>query len=269
MAHRLGPRRIVLTSVAIEEAVPGVALVTLDRPEVANAVNTEMGRGLLEAWTGLSSRDDLRCVILKGAGRHFAAGADLKERNGMRDEAWAEQHGLFEKIVRAQLACPVPVIAAVQGAAFGGGCEMVLAADFAWAADTARFRLPEASVGIMPGTGGAQLLTRAAGTRRALELLTTAREFSAAEALQFGVVNYVTSPLELMDQVLDAATRIASNAPLAVRALKRVVRGGAAMELADAMELELAAYASLVETADRREGVAAFNEKRAPIFEGR
>jgi enoyl-CoA hydratase/carnithine racemase len=256
-------------TIKLEEAAPGVAVVILNRPKAANALNTQMGQELLDAWTALNARDDLRCVVLRGEGRHFAAGADLKERNGMTDAAWAEQHRLFEAMIRAQLACPVPVVAACHGAAMGGGCEMVLAADFAYAAETARFGLPEAGLGIMPGLGGTQLLARAAGPRRAIELLTATRQISAAEALQYGLVNHLVHPDELVARTLEVAAKIASNAPLSVRALKRVVRGGAAMDLPAAMQLELEAYNFLFTTADRREGVAAFNEKRTPKFEGR
>jgi len=253
----------------IADAAPGVAAITFNRPDVANALSTRMGEELLAVWKDLAGRDDLRCVILRGEGRHFQAGADLKERNGMTDEAWAAQHRLFEAMIRAQLACPVPVIAAVQGAAMGGGAEMVLAADFAYAAEGARFGLPEVTLGIMPGLGGTQNLLRAVGPRRALELLTTGRHFTAQEALAWGVINGVAAPEALMDTVIEVARRIAANAPLSVRALKRVVKKGADLELPAAMDFEVELYDSLFVTADRREGVGAFNEKRSPAFQGR
>ncbi len=256
-------------TIKLTEAAPGVAVVAFNRPEVANALSTLMGEELTEAWTGLAARADLRCVILTGEGRHFQAGADLKERNGMTDEAWAAQHRVFEAMVRAQLSVPVPVIAAVNGAAMGGGCEMTLACDFAYASETARFGLPEVGLGIMPGLGGTQLLRRCAGERRAVELLTTGRPFTAAQALEYGVVNGVTAPEALMATVLGVAAEIASKAPLSVRALKHVVREGHSLDLAAAMEMELAAYNRLFKTADRREGVASFNEKRTPVFEGK
>jgi enoyl-CoA hydratase/carnithine racemase len=257
------PETILLT-----EPQPGVAVVAFNRPEVANALSTRMGEELLEAWTGLAGRADLRCVVLTGQGRHFQAGADLKERNGMSDEAWSLQHKVFEAMVRAQLSVPVPVIAAVNGAAMGGGCEMTLACDFAYASETARFGLPEVGLGIMPGLGGTQLLRRCAGERRAVELLTTGRPFTAAEALDYGVVNGVTAPEALMETVLGVAAEIAAKAPLSVRALKHVVREGHSLDLAAAMEMELSAYNRLFKTADRREGVASFNEKRTPSFQG-
>jgi enoyl-CoA hydratase len=255
-------------TIKLSEPAPGVALVAFNRPEVANALSTQMGLELLEAWTALKGRTDIRCVILTGEGRHFQAGADLKERNGMTDEAWAEQHKVFEAMVRAQLALPMPLIAAVNGAAMGGGCEMTLACDFAYAAETARFGLPEVGLGIMPGLGGTQLLTRSAGERRALEILISNRALSAAEALEAGIVNRVVPADQLMAAVLETAAKIAANAPLSVRALKHVVHEGVSLDLAGAMELELAHYNRLFKTADRREGVASFNEKRTPGFKG-
>jgi enoyl-CoA hydratase/carnithine racemase len=255
-------------TIKVAEAEAGVVVIAFNRPEVANALSTQMGRELLEAWSALRANEALRVVILRGEGRHFQAGADLKERNGMTDEAWADQHRLFEAMIRAQLACPVPVIAAVQGAAMGGGCEMTLACDFAYAAEGARFGLPEAGLGIMPGLGGTQLLTRAVGPRRALELLTTAAPFTAEQALEWGLVSAVTPPDALMDTVLAVARQIASRAPLSVRGLKRVVHEGQDLDLKRAMDLELTVYNQLFTTADRREGVASFNEKRPPKFRG-
>ena len=256
-------------TILIDEPAPHIARITFNRPDAANSLNTLMGEELLLAWTELGARPDLRCVILAAAGRHFCAGADLKERNGMTDDAWAAQHRIFEAMARAQLTVPVPIVGAVNGAAMGGGCEMTLACDFAYASDTARFGLPEVGLGIMPGLGGTQLLRRCAGERRAIELLTTGRHFTAAQALEYGVVNGVTPPEALMETVLAVAGEIAAKAPLSVRALKQVVHEGANMDLAAAMEMELSAYNRLFTTADRREGVASFNEKRTPNFGGR
>ena len=255
-------------TIKLEDLGPGIVAVVFNRPEVANALSTRMGEDLLNAWTVVGARTDLRCVILRGEGKNFQAGADLKERNGMSDETWAAQHRVFEAMVRAQLACPVPVIAAVQGAAMGGGCEMSLACDFTYAAEGARFGLPEAGLGIMPGLGGTQLLTRAVGPRRAIELLTTAAPFSAEQALAYGVVNGVVAPEALLETVLAVAAQIASRAPLSVRGLKRVVHGGQDLDLSTAMDLELEIYNQLFKTTDRREGVASFNEKRTPSFQG-
>ncbi|MDO8801111.1 enoyl-CoA hydratase/isomerase family protein [Phenylobacterium sp.] len=255
-------------TIAVEETGPGLLVVTLSRPEAANSLNTAMGRELLALWMRIADDENVRAVILTGAGRFFCAGADLKERDGMSDAAWGEQHRMFEDMIRAQLACPFPVIAAVNGAAMGGGAEMALACDFAWASETARIGLPEAGLGIIPGLGGTQLLTRAVGERRASELLMSGAPIDAAEALAVGIVNRVCAPEELLPKVLERAALIASKAPLSVRALKRVVRGGAVLPLDEAMALELDAYNHLFTTEDRREGVAAFNQKRPPTFRG-
>lgn len=260
---------MIYDTIKVEEAASGITVIAFNRPDVANALSTQMGRELLEVWSKLRADEGLRAVVLRGEGKHFQAGADLKERNGMTDDAWAEQHRLFEAMIRAQLACPVPVIAAVQGAAMGGGCEMTLACDFAYAAEGARFGLPEAGLGIIPGLGGTQLLTRAVGPRRALELLTTAAPFTAAQALDYGVVSGVVAPEALMETVLAVAAQIAGRAPLSVRSLKRVVHGGLDLDLKQAMDLELTVYNHLFTTQDRREGVASFNEKRTPAFEGK
>ena len=257
-----------MSTVEISEPSEGVKVVTLSRPEAANALNTAMGEELLALWQELARDASVRAAVLTGAGRFFCAGADLKERDGMSDQQWSEQHVMFEAMIRAQLACPFPIIAAVNGAAMGGGCEMAMACDFAWASSDARLGLPEVGLGIIPGLGGTQYVVRAAGERRAAELLMSGLPIDAAQALEFGLVNRVTPPDELMAQVLERARVIAGKAPLSVRALKKVVRGGAALPLDEAMDLELAQYNRLFKTQDRREGVAAFNQKRTAVFRG-
>jgi enoyl-CoA hydratase len=254
--------------VQVSEPSPGVKVITLDRPDAANALNTAMGEELLALWGELSKDGSVRVAVLTGAGRFFCAGADLKERDGMSDRAWSDQHVMFEAMIRAQLSCPFPVIAAVNGAAMGGGCEMALACDFAWASQTARLGLPEVGLGIIPGLGGTQYIVRAAGERRASELLMSGLPIDAGQALEFGLVNRITPPDELIPQVLERARVIAGKAPLSVRALKKVVRGGAALPLDKAMALELVEYNRLFKTKDRREGVAAFNQKRTAVFKG-
>lgn len=255
-------------TIILTEPSEGVRLITLSRPDAANALNTAMGEDLLALWPKLSADASVRVAVLTGAGRFFCAGADLKERDGMSDEAWSSQHVMFEAMIRAQIACPFPIIAAVNGAAMGGGCEMALASDFAWASETARLGLPEVGLGIIPGLGGTQQVTRAVGQKRAAELLMSGLPVDAATALDYGLVNRVIPADELMPQVLERARVIASKAPLSVRALKKVVGGGAALPLAEAMELELEEYNRLFRTQDRREGVAAFNQKRTAVFRG-
>ncbi len=258
-----------MDTVRLETPRPGIALVTLARPDAANAMNTRMGEELLAVWNGLAADQSLRAVVLTGEGKAFCAGADLKERDGMSDEVWAAQHKIFRAMIKAQLAIPCPVICAVNGAAMGGGGEMVLACDFGIASDAARFAWPEVKRGFIPGIGGPNLLARAIGPRLALELLTTGRTMSAQEALACGLVSAVHPSEALLAAALDLADQVAANAPLAVKAAKRSIRDGAVLPLDEAMALELAEYDRLFVTDDRREGVAAFNEKRPPRFSGR
>jgi enoyl-CoA hydratase/carnithine racemase len=256
--------------VIVSQPAPAVALVSLNRPDAANAFNTALARELTAAFEGFAAPGaEARCVVLTGAGdRAFCAGADLKERDGMSDAAWAAQHLEFEAMARAILAAPVPVIAAVNGAAFGGGCEIALLCDFIFASESARFALPEASLGIMPGLGATQTLARVAGPARAKEVMLSAAPFTAAEALAWGVANRVCAPERLIDEALAVAERIAGAAPLAVQAIKGAVDAGAGQPLAAGMALELEAYNRLFPTRDRVEGVRAWREKRKPDFRG-
>jgi enoyl-CoA hydratase len=253
-----------------EEQAQDVLLVTLDRPEVANAFNTRAALELIELFERFQAEERYRCVIITGAGdKAFCAGADLKERNSLSDEQWRSQHETFERMFCAVRDCPIPVIAAVNGAAYAGGLELVLHCDFAYASVTAKFALTEVSLGIMPGGGGTQTLPRVVGERRAKELILAARPFSAEEALAWGVVNRLCEPGKVVQEALRVAERMASLAPLAVRQAKRAIRQGLHRDLATAMQLEIEAYNRLVGTDDRREGMRAFNEKRTPNFKGR
>ncbi|MDP6707983.1 MAG: enoyl-CoA hydratase-related protein [Alphaproteobacteria bacterium] len=246
-------------------------LVTLNRPEVSNAINTQMGRDLRDLFEGLvPDPGEVRVVVVTGAGdKAFCAGGDLKERKGMTDAAWQHQHAIFERMTLALLDCPVPVIAAVNGAAYGGGTEITCAMDFAYAATTARFALTEVTLGIMPGGAGTQNLPRIAGPRRAKEIIFTGRPFSAEEALAWGVVNKVCAPESLLDETLETAGRIAANAPLSIQQAKKSIHFGLQMDIRSGMFFEIEAYNRLVGTEDRHEGVLAFNERRKPDFKGR
>jgi enoyl-CoA hydratase len=258
-------------TIVIERRDNGVLVVTLNRPEAANALNTQMGLDLMELFEGLTvDIEDLRAVVLTGQGaKAFCAGGDLKQRNGMTDEAWQAQHLVFERMLRAILACPIPVIAAVNGAAYGGGCEIAAAADFIYASTTARFALTEVTLGIMPGAGGTQNLPRAVGERRAKELILSGLPFSAEEAERWGLVNRVLPPEDLLQVTIAMADRIAGNGPISVRQAKQAIHRGLQMSLADGLAFEIEAYNRLIPTADRREGVLAFNERRKPDFQGK
>jgi enoyl-CoA hydratase/carnithine racemase len=255
----------------LEMAGQHTLLVTLNRPDVGNAINTQMGRDQLDLWTRLTEDSgQIRCVVLTGAGdKIFCAGGDLKERNGMTREQWLRQHELFERGYWALTDMPIPVIAAVNGHAYAGGFETMLSCDFAFASSAARFALTEVTLGIMPGAGGTQNLPRAAGQRRAKQMLFTGRPIDAATALEWGVVNEVLEPGKVVARALEVADTIAGNAPLSVRQIKKSVRYGSQMELRTAFRFEVEAYNHLIETEDRYEGVRAFNEKRKPQFKGR
>jgi enoyl-CoA hydratase/carnithine racemase len=244
--------------------------VTFNRPEVANAFDTRAATDLCDVFRRVEAEQKYRCVVLTGVGeKAFCAGADLKERNSLGDGEWRAQHEIFERMFASVRDCPLPVVAAVNGAAYAGGLELVLLCDFAYASRSARFALTEVSLGIMPGGGGTQTLARAAGERRAKELILAARPFSAEEALAWGIVNRLCEAGRVLDDTLEVAGRIASLAPLSVRQAKHAIRHGLHRELASAMRFEVEAYNRLVGTEDRREGLRAFNEKRKPNFKGR
>jgi enoyl-CoA hydratase len=255
----------------VETPSEGVLVVRFNRPEVRNAISTQMGRDMVDLFTAINADPSRwRCIVLTGSGdRAFCAGVDLKERRGMSDETWNSQHALFERMMLALLDCPLPIIAAVNGAAYAGGCEFVLLCDFAYAVPAARFALTEVTIGIMPGGGGTQTLPRRIGHARAAEIIMTGEPFEAEQALAWGMINRLCAPESLMSDVLATAAKIARNAPLSIRQAKRAMILGARMDLRSALFFEIDAYNQLVGTDDRREGIAAFNEKRRPKFTGK
>ena len=247
-----------------------VVQITLNRPDFANAFNTQMALDLVDIFESLSmDPSETRAIILTGSGtRAFCAGGDLKERNGMSNAAWSKQHLIYERMARAVINCPIPVIGAINGAAYGGGCELAAAVDFAYVAYGARFAQTEVKIGIIPGAGGTQTLARAIGERRAKELILTGEVFTAEQALDWGLANAIYPMEELLPAALKTATAIATNAPIAVRQAKLAIGRGGGLGLADGLAMEIEAYNRTIPTEDRREGVAAFNEKRAPVFRG-
>ena len=254
----------------LEQPQEHTVLLTLNRPEVVNAMNTQMGIDLLDAFDGFcAAPNKQRCIVVTGAGRVFCGGGDLKQRQGMTDQQWQDQHLIFERAIRAMIACPVPIIAAVNGAAYAGGMEMALCADFIYAVETARFALTEVTLGIMPGAGGTQNLPRAVGARRAKEILLTGKPFTAQQGFEWGMINRLCQPETLLSDALETAAVIAGNAPISTRQIKQSVNMGANMDLQSAMMFEIEAYNRMVPTEDRREGIRAFNEKRKPVYHGR
>jgi len=256
----------------VEPIEPHILKLTLNRPEALNAMITQMGIELREFLHTFDHHQvpDVRCMIVTGSGdKSFGAGGDLKERQGMSVETWRNQHVLFEEAIEDLWRFPMPVIAAVNGLALGGGCEMALACDFIVAAEHARFGQPEVKLGIMPGAGGTQRLPRRIGIGRGKELLFTGRIVKAAEALEWGLANHVVPAANLMDKALELARLIAANGPLAVQQAKKSVDRGYELSMAEALDFEIQAYNLCVPTEDRHEGVNAFNEKRPPVFHKR
>jgi enoyl-CoA hydratase/carnithine racemase len=254
----------------LERSDPHVWVLKFNRPQAANALNTQMGRDILAFFSEMILNPrDVRCIVVTGTGeRSFCAGGDIKERDGMSDAAWLAQHVIFEQAFRAMMACPIPLIAAVNGAAYGGGCEFALACDFVYAAESARFAQTETRLGIIPGGGGTQLLARAVGAARAKEIILSALPFDATQALAWGMVNKVSPDALLLEDALATARVIASNAPIAVRQAKLAISNGLEVDLRSGLIIEIAAYNQTVPTADRREGVRAAVERRPPNFKG-
>jgi len=255
----------------VDEPVDHVMLITLNRPDSANALNTQMANDLIEVFEGLAlDPNNTRAVVVTGSGaRAFCAGGDLKERNSMSDHLWTKQHLVYERMVRAVLGCSIPVIGAINGAAYGGGCELACALDFVYASEKAKFAQTETRIGIIPGAGGTQTLARAVGERRAKELILSGQPFSASKAKEWGLVNDVFPANDVLKKTLEVAHMIASNAPIAVRQAKQAIHKGLQMGLMDGLAFEIEAYNRTIPTEDRREGVASFNEQRKPEFKGR
>ena len=245
----------------------GIATVRLNRPQVLNAFDTAQLRRLLDAFRALREERTVRCVILTGAGdKAFAAGADIKEMVE-KSEAQALEFGRLGHAVTAAVeGLPQPTIAAVNGYAFGGGCELVLACDIRLASDRAQFSQPEVGLGIPPGWGGTQRLPRLIGPGRAAELIFTGRRVAAEEALRIGLVNAVYPTDRLLPEAETLARTIAANSPRAIRAAKQAMAVAFTGPAASGLESELALFGASFGTADRREGMQAFIEKRAARF---
>lgn len=258
------------------EKLEHIAIITLNRPEVHNAINFEMSRALAEAWTAFRDDEDLWVAIVTGAGeKAFSAGADLSDlgkfyqgTTPMQRRHRAETQPGFGGLTR-NLRVWKPVIAAVNGYCFGGGLELALACDIRIASENAQFGLTETSWGIIPGAGGTQRLPRLVPVGIALEMIFTAKRIDAQEAYRIGLVNRVV-PLEgLMQAAQEMAERICANAPLAVQTAKMAVWQGLDLPLEEGLRLEQALGEPLRQTEDVQEGIAAFAEKRKPQFKGK
>ena len=244
------------------EVQGAVGILTIDRPEALNALNGEVLQELDRALDGVD-QENIRCLIITGGGeRSFVAGADIAAMSRYTKEEGEAFSRLGNDVFRRIELFPVPVIAAVNGFALGGGCELCMACDFRICSENAVFGQPEVGLGITPGFGGSQRLPRLVGPGMALQIICTARNIKADEALRIGLVNAVWPKEELMGQAMKLAQAVAANAPIAVRASKKAIREGLDLPMDEAVALEEKLFGSCFETADQVEGMSAFLEKR-------
>ncbi len=252
----------------VETPSPGVTLIRLNRPEALNALNSQLLGELSTALDHAEADDDVRCLVLTGSDRAFAAGADIKE---MSDKSYAQMFAsnFFGAAGQRMERFRKPIIAAVAGYALGGGCELAMLCDFIIAAETAKFGQPEINLGVMPGIGGTQRLPRAVGKAKAMDMMLTARMMDAVEAERAGLVSRVVPADKLLDEALTAAAKIAGQSALAVMMNKELVNAAFETTLATGVSMERRLFHSLFAFEDQKEGMAAFIDKRKPQFKGR
>ncbi|NJN18041.1 MAG: enoyl-CoA hydratase [Oscillochloris sp.] len=243
-----------------------VAIVTLNRPKALNALSPALIEQLIATLAQLEANDSVRCIVLTGNERSFAAGADIK---AMVDATPMEMYrdGAISRWAKIAQ-CSKPIIAAVSGYAFGGGCELAMMCDMIIASESAQFGQPEINIGVIPGAGGTQRLTRAIGPYRAMEMILTGSTISAQEAFDYGLVNRICPVESYLTEAVKLAARIAEQPPLAVQLAREAVRAAAERTLREGLELELRNFYLLFDTADQKEGMRAFIEKRKPNFTG-
>lgn len=243
-----------------------VGLVQLNRPAVRNALSAEMFEELLAALEAFDADPAIRCMILTGNDRAFSAGADIKQMAAMSavDQMGSPAPARWERMRRLKK----PIVAAVNGYALGGGCELAMCCDIIVAGQTARFGQPEINIGIIPGGGGTQRLTRAAGKFKAMELILTGRHLTAAEAEALGIANRVVAPELVLDEARRIACEIAAKSPIAVRSAKECVLKAQETPLSVGVDFERKLFALVFATEDKAEGMQAFLEKREPKFKG-
>lgn len=247
-----------------------VVELALDRPAAMNAINNELATQLAAATADLAADPSVRAVVVTSTSeKAFCVGADLKERNSYTDAQMMEHRLISRQAYRGVLDLPVPVVAAVDGYALGGGMEIALSCDLVVAGEEATVGLPEVSVGVIPGGGGTQLVTRRVGWSRAASMIFTARRMGAAEARELGVVDEVVPAGTARERALELAAQVARNSPVAVRNAKKAMRLGMGTDLAAGLEIEDACWRATAFSQDRAEGVAAFVDKRVPDWPGR
>jgi enoyl-CoA hydratase len=253
--------------VLVERPADGVALIRINRPEARNALNMEVRKLVARHLTEFGEDPTIRCIVLTGNDKSFAAGADIKEMAGA--SAIDMMARGTDKLWRATAACPKPVIAAVNGFALGGGCELAMTCDIIVAGDSARFGQPEVKIGIVPGGGGTQRLTRAIGKFKAMKICLTGELFGAKEAYDMGLVSELVPDALVEKRALALAQQIAELSPLAVQQIKELVLAGQDASLDAALRLETKAIQLQFASEDQKEGMAAFIEKRKPRFQGK
>src|SRR5688572_2293278 len=253
--------------VLLERPADGVGLIRINRPDARNALNMEVRTLLAQYMTELGDDQATRCIVLTGNEKSFAAGADIKEMAGAGTVDMMLRNTL--KLWRTISGCPKPVIAAVNGFALGGGCELAMTCDIIVAGESARFGQPEVKIGIIPGGGGTQRLTRAVGKYKAMKICLTGELFTAKEASEMGLVSEVVPDAEVEKRAIGMAQQIGELAPLAVQQIKEVVLAGQDASLETALRLETKAILLLFSTQDQKEGMAAFIEKRKAKFQGK
>ncbi|QCR33629.1 enoyl-CoA hydratase [Lysinibacillus sp. SGAir0095] len=252
------------------EVQDNVALVMLTRAEAANSLSVQMLHEINETLEAIHYDRSIRAVIVTGDGeKAFCAGADLKERSGMNEDETRKTIALIGKTVNHFEVLAQPVIAAINGVALGGGLELALACDIRMASSTAKLGLTETALGIIPGAGGTQRLPRLIGMGKAKELIYTARRLSAEEAYQYGIIEYMTEPQELLEEAKKLAREIAKNAPLSLIQAKTAINQGMQTDISTGLQIESLAYNRLLHTEDRLEGLRAFKEKRSPVYSGK
>jgi enoyl-CoA hydratase len=256
-----------MTEVLLEKPMESVALLRINRPEAKNALNGEVRRQLAGHMTELGSDPDIRAIVMTGNQEAFAAGADIKDMAeiGAIELMQRNNHLLWRAITN----CPKPVIAAVNGYAWGGGCELVMHADIIVAGENASFSQPEVKVGIMPGAGGTQRLSRAVGKYKAMLMVMTGQPITGIEAGQMGLASLVVPDADVLDKALEIARTISRMPPVAIAQIKEVMLAGQDASLDTALMLERKAFQLLFATADQKEGMKAFIEKRKPAYVGK
>lgn len=256
-------------TVRIEQPAAHVAELVMDRPEASNAVSTEQAEAIADACQWVQEQPQIRVTILSsGVPKAFCVGADLKERKEFTNDDLEAQRQVTEAAYGGVLNLAMPTIAAVHGHALGGGCELALSCDVIVAAETAVFGLPEVGVGVIPGGGGTQLLSRRLGLNRAADLIFTTRRVRAEEAVRIGLADRHSGTDSARSTALELARQIAQKSPVGLRNAKHALRAGFDRPLSEGLQIEADCWRATAFSADRQEGIAAFNEKRAPEWPG-